>query len=215
MSLKTKLIIAYGGLIAILAVVGALTIRTINESGKAIDKILHENYDSIVACYKMQDSLERLDRLAEISLCQKVSDLTSQIQSNKQDFENNLKFQQNNITVPGEREITDQLTTLWQEYRREMEQFLSNFKCQPALFRNIPPSPLTKVSRSPGGDTKNSGIELTEYGIGGWTVASKGDPDKKCHIISFVHRHRRSLGIYCAGYTVNFRTHCQPDQVSA
>ena len=125
MSLKTKLIIAYGGLIAILAVVGALTVRTINESGKAIDKILQENYDSIVACYKMQDSLERLDRLAEISLCQKVSDLTSQIQSNKQDFENNLKFQQNNITVPGEREITDQLTTLWQEYRREMEQFLS------------------------------------------------------------------------------------------
>ncbi len=72
MSLKTKLIIAYGGLIAILAVVGALTVRTINESGKAIDRILRENYDTIVACYKMQDALERLDRLAEISLCQKM-----------------------------------------------------------------------------------------------------------------------------------------------
>ena len=60
MSLKTKLVIAYGGLIGILAVVGVLTVRTINESGKAIDRILRENYDTIVACYKMQDALERI-----------------------------------------------------------------------------------------------------------------------------------------------------------
>ena len=133
MSLKTKLIIAFGGLIAILAVVGALTVRTMNESGKAIDLILRENYDSIVACYKMQDALERLDRLAEISLCQKVSNLNLQVHSNKKDFENNLKFQQGNITVPGEQELTDRLTTLWQDYRMEMDHF---FKVANAI---IPP----------------------------------------------------------------------------
>ncbi len=157
MNLKTKLIIAYGGLIVILAVVGALTVRTINESGKAIDRILRENYDTIVACYKMQDALERLDRLAEISLCQKVSELTSiKSEPDKQDFENNLKFQQRNITVPGERELTDQLTTLWLDYRLEMDHFYQSCQYQSILSRSLPPSPLAKVPRSPGSDTKNS-----------------------------------------------------------
>ena len=72
MNLKTTLIIAFGGLIAIMAVVGALTVCTINESGKAIDRILRENYDTIVAGYKMQDALERMDRLAEVSLWQNL-----------------------------------------------------------------------------------------------------------------------------------------------
>jgi NtrC-family two-component system sensor histidine kinase KinB len=123
MSLKTKLVIAFGGLIAILAVVGALTVRTMNESGKAIDLILRENYESIVACYKMQDALERLDRLAEVSLWQKVPNLHVQVDLNKKDFEKSLIFQQGNVTVPGEQELTDKLTSLWQDYRRQMDQF--------------------------------------------------------------------------------------------
>ncbi len=110
MSLKTKLIIAFGGLIAILAVVGALTVRTMNESGKAIDLILRENYESIVACYKMQNALERMDRLAEVSLWQKVPNLDVQVDLNKKDFEKSLRFQQGNVTVPGEQELTNELT---------------------------------------------------------------------------------------------------------
>ena len=123
MSLKTKLIIAFGGLIAILAVVGALTVGTINESGKAIDRILRENYDTIVACYKMQDALERMDRLAEVSLWQNIPELTSQTGQAKGEFEENLKFQQGNVTVPGEQELTDQLTNIWLDYRQELEHF--------------------------------------------------------------------------------------------
>ncbi len=138
MSLKTKLIIAYGGLIAILAVVGALTVRTINESGKAIDRILRENYDTIVACYKMQDALERMDRLAEVSLWQQMSESTNQIEQAKREFEENLKFQQRNVTVPGEQVLTGQLTKIWLDYRQELEHFyqISNSsKPSPEIYR--------------------------------------------------------------------------------
>ncbi len=123
MSLKTKLIIALGGLIAILAVVGALTVRTLNESGKVIDRILRENYDTIGACYKMQDALERLDRLAEVSLWQRVSELDQQNEQARGEFEKNLRFQQGNVTVPGEQELTDQLTKIWEIYRGGLENF--------------------------------------------------------------------------------------------
>ena len=123
MRFKTKLIIAFGGLIAILAVVGALTVGTLNESGKAIDRILRENYDTIVACYKMQDALERLDRSAEVSLGQGCPDLISRMNKPGREFEKNLKFQQGNVTVPGEQELTDQLTSTWIDYRRELEHF--------------------------------------------------------------------------------------------
>jgi NtrC-family two-component system sensor histidine kinase KinB len=123
MSLKTKLIIAFGGLLAILVVVGTLTVRMLNESGKAIDRILRENYDTIVACYKMQDALERLDRLAELSLWQKLPDLSQKIEQAEQEFYQNLKFQQGNVTVPGEQKLTDGLTTRWLDYRRKLENF--------------------------------------------------------------------------------------------
>ena len=37
---------------------------------------------------------------------------------------NSLKFQQGNVTVPGEQELTDRLTALWNTYKNGMEEFL-------------------------------------------------------------------------------------------
>ena len=68
MSLKTKLIIGFCGLLAILLVVGVMSIRTSNDFSKSIERILRENYDSVVACYKMKGAVERLDRIAMTSL---------------------------------------------------------------------------------------------------------------------------------------------------
>ena len=44
MSIKTKLVLAFGGLIVILVVVSLVTFHTLNESSKAIDRIMRENY---------------------------------------------------------------------------------------------------------------------------------------------------------------------------
>ena len=204
MSLKTKLIIAFGGLIAILAVVGALTVRTMNESGKAIDLILRENYESIVACYKMQNALERLDRLAEVSLWQKVPNLDVQVDLNKKDFEKSLRFQQGNVTVPGEQELTNELSTLWLNYRKEMEHFFKVSNARHVFSRNLPASSFAKIAGGAGNDPKNSRTKLTEYGVGGWAVAQKSGPDQKRHVISLMHRHSRGSGFYCVGNTFDY-----------
>ena len=59
--IRHKLTLAFAGLFAIVAVIGALTIAQINDLGQAIDVILRENYRSVVACQEMKESLERID----------------------------------------------------------------------------------------------------------------------------------------------------------
>jgi len=123
MSIKTKLILAFGGLIAILAIVGLVTFHTLNESSKAIDQIMRENYHSVEACYQMKDALVRLDHLAEISLWENPSDLPRQQEEARRVLEQYLKFQQGNVTLPGEQALTDRLTEQWQAYYREFRNF--------------------------------------------------------------------------------------------
>lgn len=124
MNLKSKLITTLCGPLAILVIVGLMSVRTVSESSKAIDRIFRENYDSAAACFNMKGALERLDRIAELSLWK------SDVRSNRDDesaikeFERNLAFQQGNVTIPGEQEITDHLAALWKAYRGEHDRFM-------------------------------------------------------------------------------------------
>ena len=136
MSIKTKLVLAFGGLIVILVVVSLVTFHTLNESSKAIDRIMRENYDTVAACYKMKDALERLDHLAEVFLWEKLPGSSRQNQERFGEFEQNLKFQQGNVTVPGEKELTEQLAAQWQAYRQGLQDYyqLSDLGASPRLL---------------------------------------------------------------------------------
>lgn len=121
MNLRTKLTIAFCGPVAILIVVGLVSVRTVNQSSKAIERIFRENYDSVAACLKMRDAIGRLDRIAQASLLEGIADLHEDSKSVILEFEKNLAFQQGNVTVPGEQELTDQLTELWRSCRSEFK----------------------------------------------------------------------------------------------
>ena len=116
MNLKTKLIMAFCGPVAILIVVGLVSVRTVTQSSKAIERIFRENYDSVAACLKMKDAIGSLDRVAQVSLWEGVADPDKESKSVVLEFERNLAFQQGNVTVPGEQELTDRLTELWRTY---------------------------------------------------------------------------------------------------
>jgi two-component system, NtrC family, sensor histidine kinase KinB len=120
-TLRTKLITGLCGLLGIVLVVGVLSIRTSNEFSASIQSIFRENYDSVVACYKMKDGVEQLDRNVMNSLWESAPISGSEAEAMLEEFERNLKFQQGNITVPGERELTDLLTRQWASYRRSLE----------------------------------------------------------------------------------------------
>jgi NtrC-family two-component system sensor histidine kinase KinB len=114
------LIVAFGGLLLILLAVGVVSVRMVTESSTAIERIFRENYDSVAACLKMKGAIERLDRLAELSLWEKLPDPPGSSEPVIREFERNLKFQQGNVTLPGEQELTDQLSELWKAYQREL-----------------------------------------------------------------------------------------------
>lgn len=121
MSLKTKLITGLCGLLAIVVVVGVLSVRTSNEFSSAIQRIFRENYNSVVACYKMKDAVEKLDGKVMSSLWEKAPILSAEVEPILAELEKNLKFQQGNVTLTGEQELTERLTQLWTLYRGSLD----------------------------------------------------------------------------------------------
>ena len=126
MSLKSKLILTLCGPLIILVVVGMMSVQTVTQSSSAMERIFRENYDSVAACLKMKGALDRLDRIAEFSLWGIPEGTPRETGSSMDEFEKNLKFQQGNVTVPGEQELTDRLTEFWKKYRKEYENFFQS-----------------------------------------------------------------------------------------
>ena len=137
MGIRTKLVIAFAGLLLIVAVVGMLSVHTLNESSLAIERILRENYDTVAACDHMKVALEKLDRQAELCLWEDRPEVCRQSQSVLSEFDKNLRFQQGNVTVPGEQELTDRLAESWKGYNRDLENFyqLSNLPERREFYR--------------------------------------------------------------------------------
>ena len=123
MSLRTKLVLASCGPLLILLVVSLISIRTITESGKTLDRIFRENYNSVVAALSMKQAIVEIERGAEASVWEGSAD-RAVLDAAVLKFSRNLKFQQGNVTLPGEQEVTDRLTELWKTYRSELETFL-------------------------------------------------------------------------------------------
>jgi NtrC-family two-component system sensor histidine kinase KinB len=123
MGIRTKMIIALGGLLLILAVVGVVSIHTLNESSQAIERILRENYDSVAVCGSMQVSIDKLNHLAEILQWENPSGSLHLKEAAIKQFNKDLQFQQGNVTVKGEQELTDRLTEVWKSYRKGLEEY--------------------------------------------------------------------------------------------
>ncbi len=123
MGIRTKMVIAFAGLLLIVVVVGVVSIHTLNESSKAIARILRENYDSVAACDHMKGAQEKLDRQAELCLLEDRPDVCQRSKTVLSEFEKNLRIQQGNVTLPGEQELTDKLAAAWQAYRQGLENF--------------------------------------------------------------------------------------------
>ena len=68
LGLKTKLVLGFVGLLAILIAVGVESITLLDDLGGSIDIILRENYRSVIACGQMKEALERMDSGALFAL---------------------------------------------------------------------------------------------------------------------------------------------------
>ncbi|MBC7651129.1 MAG: HAMP domain-containing protein [Deinococcales bacterium] len=101
MKLKTKLTIGIGFLFIVILVFGILGIASINRLSSDADKILKNNYETLVYNNNMLKALDELPY--------------SQIALN--DFEKNLEKQEKNITEYGEEDATKSLRKNYEELR--------------------------------------------------------------------------------------------------
>jgi signal transduction histidine kinase len=100
-------------------VVGILSLNTITELGRRSERILSENYRSVVAAQRMKESVERLDSSAMFRFSGRREEGLKMAEAHLLRFETELKVQEANITEPGEREITARLRSLWDRYREK------------------------------------------------------------------------------------------------
>jgi two-component system, NtrC family, sensor histidine kinase KinB len=114
--IREKLMLGFGGLLAVIAIVGAMTMAQINDLGTAIDMIMRENYRSVVACQEMKEALERMDSGTLFTLAGNEPEGSRLVEEYASRFQAALKVELGNITLPGEHEKAEKIKDLFAGY---------------------------------------------------------------------------------------------------
>ena len=114
-----KIAFGFGGLLVILVAVGALSVAQLDGYGRTLERLFRENYDSITYAQGMRDSINRLEDGSKNGVAGKSTAATSATLLGR--FENDLRREAGNVTLPDEQTLVDQLTTAWQSYRESYE----------------------------------------------------------------------------------------------
>lgn len=121
-SIRQKLMLGFGGLLAVIAVVGVLTMARLDALGQALSVVLHENYRSVAACQEIKDALAETDSGLLLLLNGQEGEGTAFISAQRSRFARALDAELHNITLPGEGEKAAQLNTLFAHYEQHMAQ---------------------------------------------------------------------------------------------
>jgi two-component system, NtrC family, sensor histidine kinase KinB len=125
LGLRTKLTLGFVVLLAILVAVGVESISLLDHLGGSIDVILRENYKSVIACERMKESLERMDSGALFGLAGEAQQGRALAGEHRPRFEEALKTELGNITLPGEGERAAHLQQLYGAYVPVLQRVLN------------------------------------------------------------------------------------------
>ena len=115
-TLRMNMMMGFLPLLAILVGLGLWAIVMFYGLGGNIDVILRENYRSVLAVERMKEALERMDSGLMFGLSGRDRLARTQFDKYRQEFDTQLSFEQGNITLPGEKELVDRLTSNYQDY---------------------------------------------------------------------------------------------------
>jgi len=124
MSLRTKLVLGYGGFILALAILGAWSAQTLKQMSAVSRRIISENYGSVVAAQDMKESLERQDSAALFDLLGQHDRGIRQMREHRLRFDAAFEKAASNITEGGESAIVSAIQSGRDEYYQLFDAFL-------------------------------------------------------------------------------------------
>ena len=124
MSLRGKLIVGFGGVLLILLVVSALSIVVLTRYSHALDRVFSENYDSAVYCGRMKQVIDGLSARAQrIVWDDSKPGQPDDAMALQEQFDQSLRLQFANITLHGEKSLTERIQSSWDVYRSTYARF--------------------------------------------------------------------------------------------
>jgi two-component system, NtrC family, sensor histidine kinase KinB len=123
MSLRAKLLIGLSPLLVALVVTVIVGSKTTTELGHSSQRIINENYRSVLAAERMKGAVEQLDRGAMFRVSGRPDLRADDARTARSRFEGELDVEDHNITEPGEAEAAAGLRLAWQDYERRFETF--------------------------------------------------------------------------------------------
>ncbi len=115
MTLRTRLLLAQVPLALALLLVGLASLRTVASLGDGADRILRDNYRSVLAAQRMGDALDGLDREALLRALDRPPEEPAALLRDR--FEAELRTQEANLTEPGEGQVTRRLREAWSAWQ--------------------------------------------------------------------------------------------------
>ncbi len=121
LGIRQKLSLGFGGLLAVIVIIGLESVSLLSELGGSIDVILQENYRSVIACQEMKEALDRMDRGMLFLLLGYQHQGTNLITKNEAAFQKALDLELQNITIEGEAERATHLQELFKQFTQAID----------------------------------------------------------------------------------------------
>ncbi len=125
MNLRNKLLLSFLIFIAAILAVGVWSAWRLRELGGVSQRIISNNYDSVVAAQDMKESLERMDSAALFLLLGDRDRAMAQFNQHRDHFDKAFDRAANNITEPGESQIIESIRRDRDEYYQRFETFVT------------------------------------------------------------------------------------------
>lgn len=125
MTLRTKLLLSLSPLLAAVVVTVVLGSRTTKSLGQSSQRVLSENYRSVLAAERMKEAVERIDSAAMFVVAGRDDLAAEQDRASRKRFEDELVAEEANITEPGEKEAAAEVRAAWTRYQKTLGTFAS------------------------------------------------------------------------------------------
>jgi two-component system, NtrC family, sensor histidine kinase KinB len=122
--LRTRLLLGLSAFVGALIVLGGVSAWDLWRISALSERIIAENYDSVVAAQQMKESLERQDSAALFALLNRFDRAVPQLRDHRARFDAAYQRASTNITEPGEAGAVQAIGRSREEYYRRTDRFL-------------------------------------------------------------------------------------------